>query len=477
MARKQDLLKDILLCLYDQGPNDRTRLSKLCEAVGVSSQEPVIEALDQLEAQGFVERSGLDRHAVLCWITYTGRQVVKEFAGHEAVESASEIEVHPPYHVDELETEVIEEYPEFSWNPDRLTPQLVPIVQRQDVIERIKRILEGPGSKRIAFLYGLPQVGKTFVLRRLKEMLRDQYVTVFINVNGWSSRPALSDFLHELARSIQFDIESSRSGLQVTPFKKVSERQATAEFARFMYDLAQSINAEGKPFLLMFDDLEYLARQETDRRIFEYLTGFVDTCAQQARQARFVFAGSGEMLDLLRHRAALATLWARGEPVRVECFTKETSRDLAIASTDRYFELEPRALDRIVCLADGHPSLLKDLLTIIVRRWRNKWRKRVITEEDLSTVLEDIYTELCPKLIDIWRRLPVPERHILQQVAEDNKESFSLDEIVFKPKRYLKRHLRELVNCQILDYVSQDERYTVRLGLLIDSISYGSLSP
>jgi hypothetical protein len=75
---KHELLKSILRHLYDKAPGEKTPLSELCEAVGALPRERVIEALDRLEDQGFVKRSGLDRHNMLCWITYAGRQIAKE---------------------------------------------------------------------------------------------------------------------------------------------------------------------------------------------------------------------------------------------------------------------------------------------------------------------------------------------------------------------------------------------------------------
>ncbi len=76
---KQQLTRRILLYLYDQAPDDKIGLSDLCRAVGESSKEVVLEELDRLEAKQSIQRQGIDREHILCWITYTGRQMVKEF--------------------------------------------------------------------------------------------------------------------------------------------------------------------------------------------------------------------------------------------------------------------------------------------------------------------------------------------------------------------------------------------------------------
>jgi DNA-binding MarR family transcriptional regulator len=461
MARKE-LAADILLYLYDQGPDEKTPLSALCDAVGASSREAV-EALDQLEAQSFVERSGLDRYTILCWITHTGRQIITEF-GKQEIAQGAETKV-PQIDHDEFDVGI----PESVWNLDRLDPQQLYIVQRQDIVERIKQILEDPSGRRIVFLYGQPLVGKTFVLRQLGETLQDQYVPVYIDVNGWASTRNQLDFLAELAESIKIEIQSSRPDLHIEPFKCVSETQATVGFSRFMHDLAQSVRAEGAPFLLMFDELEYLAREEADGRIFEYLTGFVDAFAPRAR---FVFAGSEEMLDLLKRNRALATLLAKGRSVRVDCFDKETSLGLVIALVTPHLAFEPRALNKVVRLADGHPNLLKCLLGIIIHRWRSKLRKRIVNESDLSIMVGDVCVELNPKLQDIWCRLSMPEQLILQRIARSSQAR----EGVVEKEHHEERDLQKLVYRQILDYDLLNKLYTIRLGLLIESLSYGILS-
>jgi DNA-binding MarR family transcriptional regulator len=461
MAGKK-LVCDILLYLYDQGPEDKTPLSSLCEAVG-AAREPVTEALDQLEGQNFVKRSGLDRYAILCWITPTGRQIIKEFKKQEVARRAEE-EASEMAH-DEPDIDV----PEFFWNLDRLDPQQIYVIQRQDIIERIRQILKDPSDKRIALLYGQPLVGKTFVLEQLRKTLQDQYVPVFINVNGWASRRSQLDFLAELAANIQIDIETSRPGLHIEPFKRVPESQATAEFSRFMHNLSQSVRAEGMPFLLMFDELEYLAREEADGRIFDYLTGLVGKFSQRAR---FVFSGSEEMLDLLKRNRALASLLAKGHPVHIKCFDKETSSKLVVALVTRNFTFEPGALDRVIHLADGHPNLLKSILGIIFHHWGNKLRKKVIDEDDLNIMMESAYAELGPKLQDIWCRLSPSEQLTLQRIARSSQTR----EGVVAKEDHEERDLKRLVQRQILDYDLRDGQYTVRLGLLVESISRGILS-
>jgi hypothetical protein len=269
----------------------------------------------------------------LCWITYDGRQILKTFDSQSDKENTVE-KISPPTDTKKPTSKLIKDYPEFSWNLDTLEPPHVYIVQRQNVIEQIKGILENPDGRRIVFLWGQPQVGKTFVLEELQRILQDQYTPVFVHTNGWASTRKQSSFLYELALNIQYSLNLSRTKDHIKPFQRVSEFEATAEFIRFIRDISQSRCAEGMPFLLMFDELEYLAREEADSRIFEYLTSLVDDHYQQLR---FIFAGSGDMLDLLEH-GPLTEFWAKGQEVCIKCFEENVTRNLVIALTKPYFE-------------------------------------------------------------------------------------------------------------------------------------------
>ena len=360
---------------------------------------------------------------------------------------------------------------EFSWDIDRLAPQYRDIVQRQDVIDRITNVLESTDAQRMVLLYGPPLVGKTFVLRRLTGALQDTYLPVYINVNGWASRHKLSDFLYELATIIRIDVESSRYEHRIRPFNRLSELEAPAEFSAFMDNLVRIAQGEGKHVLLMFDELEYLVHAETDERIFEYLAGFVDAYFQQIR---FIFTGPIYMPNLWQRNQALAALFSKATPIRLGCFDNATSRELLTALTAPHFSFEPQVIDRLVQFTDGHPRILGSALAIIAHNWKDKWQRDKVDERDISAVTESICTELGPVLMDIWRRLLLPEQQVLQEIAGRDK-SFTVDEVGVGQRASVESSLEQLVQRQILDYDPQDERYTVRLGILVEAISYGIL--
>ena len=200
MTTKQQILSHILRYLYQQAPDDKTPLSDLCDELGVSSRDTVVNALDQLEAKSYIKDQVWNRLATLCWITADGRQMVRDILEREtAVESSTKAST-PATPKAGMLCAGSAGSPLFSWRLDGLDSRYVSIVQRQDVVEQVTRTFEDLSGKRIAFLYGQPQVGKTFVLERLGEALGDRYIPVFIHVNGWASTRSQSDFLYETRR-------------------------------------------------------------------------------------------------------------------------------------------------------------------------------------------------------------------------------------------------------------------------------------
>jgi hypothetical protein len=65
---------------------------------------------------------------------------------------------------------------------------------------------------------------------------------------------------------------------------------------------------------------------------------------------------------------------------------------------------------------------------------------------------------------------------VLYRIAQEDKESFKVHEIATRDQQDMESDLDQLVKHQILDYTPQDRLYTVRLGLLVESLSHGILS-
>lgn len=483
MAMRPNLLEEVLRYLCER-PDEWIPPVGLFEELDASSREPVIEILKITESLGYAETRASEYR-----ITNDGRRMFRIFEGREVIPGDQETEEKPaefPSEVDaaasaleaeetkvELLSKGAEEVLKLPWNLEALGlhPKYVRTINRQDIIEQIEGILEGRNDRRVVFLYGQPQVGKTFVLQRLEERLKDRYVPVLIHLNGWASVRKLSTFLYELAMSIQFEVESSYPELEIMPFQPGSDEQAPEEFQKFMSSLYQNIRAQGKLLLLMFDELEYLAWEETDRQIFEHMTDFVD---EWSKEMRVIFC-SRAPLDWLKrdNMKELEELVSRGQTVLIDCFESEVSQEL-VRALGTHLALDDGAVDAIVRLVDGHPSILRKALVILSHHWKDKWRSKEIKEDSLEAVFEDILIELSPTTRDIWYTLSPPEKRILQRVAQYNRDGFDIADSVFESSAT--EHLQQLGERRILHLDPEHKRYTVRLGILTESILYGILS-
>jgi len=464
-----ELSQNILLSLFALGPDDdgKVQATEVGQKLGIhpGQQEKVPNALSSLHQRALIDLI-IDQQMVWIRATSNGRKMAQKLTERGIVEES----ISPVDQVDKSS-----EYVRFRWDLDRLDLQCVQVVQREDVIREIRAALEDPSDRRIVLLYGQPRIGKTFILEQLREAAQDKYVPVLIHMNGWASVSTQSDFLRELAKSIRVDLaKAMKIEIPENYLDNVPDSQCTAAFSMFMYRVSQCLSTESKPFLLMFDELEYLARGKTDILIFEYLLGLVEG----SQQVRGIFAGSGDMLDWVA--SSSQSLWAKGHPVRVDCFEEDVSRKLVESLCSPYFALESDALDWLIGLVDGHPCLMKDLLDIVFHYWRMT-RMGLVSKYDLQVLLEDFCNGLSGALTDTWNRLRPEERDILRWIAQHARQEFDMRDLVsdtvLDGRRFHRENaVKNLARRQILYYDAQSGCCRVRLGLLVEALSNGVLS-
>ncbi|MCP4105093.1 MAG: CHAT domain-containing protein [Desulfobacteraceae bacterium] len=92
---QQDIMQRILSYLNQQAPDDKTGLTELCDAVKEHSKKDILQTLDYLKDKKLIELTGINRDHILCWITYTGRQIVKEFSKNTSEQEQEKVFIAP----------------------------------------------------------------------------------------------------------------------------------------------------------------------------------------------------------------------------------------------------------------------------------------------------------------------------------------------------------------------------------------------
>jgi hypothetical protein len=354
-------------------------------------------------------------------------------------------------------------YARLSWNLERLGLDLAhsSIVLRRHYVEQIRAILGDPDNPQSVYLYGQPMVGKSDLLMRLRKELRNEYIPVSVPTSS-SSVTDHTAFLWEIAQCIQTEIEFS--DIENPSISSIVQQKfdETTDFVRLIGELSRETCIAGKPFLFMFDDLDYLVR-DGNGQIFEYLAWFV---RHHREWVRFIFAGRPEEYDY-ETNPALARLLATSEHIPVKCFTLEASRALVVALTEPHYVFAEEALERIVFLVDGHPCVLKKVLNAVHDYWQELGRPEVISEQQIEAVIEKERTALRPVLTDIHRVLSDDEKRFLAEIAQDPGMYCQPYRVASGSAADQNEVLKELARRQILDYDSTSTDYLVRLGLLL----------
>ncbi len=146
---EKELRKSVLCYLNENDtPGEKMPLSELRSGLDVPSLKLIIKVVRELHGKGLVEVTALGPSAMLCEITYTGKQMADELARQDFGESDTE-KTSPDITARKSDAEIIEEF-EFSLNSDGSYPEHISVGQNQSIAKQIRDVLENPSDKEIA---------------------------------------------------------------------------------------------------------------------------------------------------------------------------------------------------------------------------------------------------------------------------------------------------------------------------------------
>ena len=153
----KELFKSILIHLCTKPSKERVPFVDLCKELGVFSYDSVAEALYKLESEGLVGIKSLSHRAMLCWITYDGRLMARNY--NQDLTEGMVKETVPVIPTNELDAKVTGKHSRFSLNLDGLYPEHTKIVSGQNIVRQIESILQDSDDRRTALLIFV--MGKT----------------------------------------------------------------------------------------------------------------------------------------------------------------------------------------------------------------------------------------------------------------------------------------------------------------------------
>jgi hypothetical protein len=299
-------------------------------------------------------------------------------------------------------------------------------VGRSDVFTFIRENLLGVHQNNVIILHGQRRTGKTSVLYRLGQMMRDTHYGVLIDMQGKPARGEV-DFLYSIADDIVFTLEDH--GV-VVDLPARSEFEEAPEFyfrSRFLRGLQPHLN--GKNLLLLFDEFEELQRRVEDGRLSPDIFQFLRNLMQHEKYVDFVFSGTHKLEDLGAEYWSVLFNIAAYKPITFLSYN-EIRQLILEPIKESNLEYDSLAIDRIMDVTAGHPYFSQLVLHEMIV-YHNETERNYITVTDVNHALEQIVERGEAHFKYIWSESSAVERLVLQAMSEllVGKEGVSLNDV------------------------------------------------
>jgi hypothetical protein len=298
-----------------------------------------------------------------------------------------------------------------------LTPEQRVFVGRIEVSSQISQALLGPQAPPL-LLYGQRRMGKTSLLNNLGQILPDQILPLFVDLQGAVSLAEdLAGLLLAIGRAM---VSSARRHRNIRLPELLPEALGSSladSFDQWLDRVEAAVN--GQIMLLALDEFEALEQSFRRDRLDETIVlGLIRHIIQHRRQFRVLIAASHSFEEFSWIAGYLINL----QMVKIGYLAEDEARQL-IEHPLRGFPLRyaPDATARVIGLTHGHPHLLQSLCYEIVKMKNEQGRERQldVSVEDVEEAAEQALERGRMFFLDIaWSQLSAPARRMAKNIAQ-----------------------------------------------------------
>jgi hypothetical protein len=331
-------------------------------------------------------------------------------------------------------------------------------------------------------LFGLPKIGKTWLLWLLKEQLSQQ-LTIYIDLHQFpkSASYLYRKIIDEGVREISF-----KAPMVTLPKLKLSWTGSGQNDApEFCHDLLTLWNVAkiGQPgvqkMVLLLDGAEQLLQPSTESSAKEKTPGFQEffaTLKSLAQQYGFLttLLSCVSPQGVRKHCATTLPCDQRFFlPSLVEEHCNQMISGLGVQMGLMYSE---EALSRVYYETGGHPYVTRQLCSLIAKNLRRSKMipldeqavpQSVVSVREVEQAVAEYLEYKSEYLHTLWQQFSPIEQEMLRKLAND--ASRARDELipptlVTSAKEKYQRALKVLQENDLLEYC--EEKYTLKMGLL-----------
>ncbi len=294
-----------------------------------------------------------------------------------------------------LQEQVINPYVGYSGHP------VVPpnFVGRDDIIQQIHKLWQGPGQLKPLILYGHRMMGKSSILRNLNPTNDAKILLVLLDMQVIAMVNNTGQFLYQIARAIYKQAQQAKldcgSNLDKRDFATTGE--ANLQLRELLEKLDQQM--EGRRLILAVDEFEVIQKRIEQGRIegevLEYLRGL----NEEYKWLGLIFAGLHELEEMGRDYQN--AFYGRAKNLKVSYLHPDAARQLVIQPWNHDFKLDydEELVVALYYLTYGQPYLIQLLCWELVEQWN---RQVIYKPEGLPATLTllDLDTALTERFFD-----------------------------------------------------------------------------
>ena len=331
-----------------------------------------------------------------------------------------------------------------KWTPNRMfteNPYIfgVPIrgqenfFGRQEELYSIFKTLDsvGRGKKQDLAIVGPRRIGKSSLLYRLMDLLKDHqdFVAIYLDLQ---ETPSLFELLNDCIEKIEdsykqkgFPIRLPNFSLLELDSKSVSTGKLFRFFRKDISLLSELIETNGLPRLvLMFDEIDLLM-SFGDQTILGRFRALI----QHTFFAVFIVAGSTLLNSLLQdHGSPFFNIF---KIMSLSPLSTDAARALVEVPANRIeMIIERSEVDTVLRYAGNNPYFTQSICHYLVEELNEQSRKMVYAE-DVTKVIKESIQYLSLHIDYIWNSVTKVQRAILYSLAELGYPEYR-DNIIFR---------------------------------------------
>jgi tetratricopeptide (TPR) repeat protein len=285
-------------------------------------------------------------------------------------------------------------------------------VGRSDVLDKVVQMLRRPQDNAIV-LYGQRRIGKTSVLQYLKAHLPNDgnYCPIYFDLQDKASW-TVGQVVSALAKSIANVLNQAEPDLGDAPETTFQET--------WLPNILQSLSAENRALVLLFDEFDVLAAPEAEqpagKAFFPYLRQLLDS---ETQHLNFVFVIGRNVADLTN---IALSVFKGTDTKHVSLLNQEYTQELVrLSEANHSLNWPDEAIDCVYRYTNGHPFLTQQLCSHV-------WEERAYdnshetipaaTSTDVEEVIFETLDSSRNTLEWLWDGLPPAERVVASALAE-----------------------------------------------------------